>query len=460
MRDKKDKVEILIVEDSLTQALRLRHVLEKADYIVRVARDGVQGLESALAEKPSIVITDVVMPEMDGFELCRQIKQDENLKDIPVVLLTSLSDPEDVIKGLHSGADNFLTKPYDEDHLLQRVHHILANKELRKAGGTRLAVEVLFAGRHHKLDADRLQIIDLLLSTFEAAVLQGSHLEKARADYRNALGNIKRVQDNFKTLMDAIQDAILVVDERRQVRYVNPAARTLFNRTVEEFIDKPFFDLPLEEGDRQEVKITRFDGKILTADMRVVKSYWDGQDVHLVTIRDVTENVELRERLLKESITDPLTGLYNRRGFMTFAEKELKLAVRLGFWLVCLFADLDGFKEVNDTLGHEEGDKVLRECAHILKQTFRETDVIGRLGGDEFVVLTIQKTPGTVDELMARLRENLTRHNAGTQRPYALSLSMGAYVMDPQSPCSLDELMTEADRLMYEEKKKKKLETS
>src|ERR1039458_4872075 len=106
--------DILIVEDSPTQTEHLRHILEQNDYQVRIATDGREALGVMADWKPSLIISDIVMPEMDGFELCRRIKSDQRYRDIPVVLLTALDDPHDVIKALECGADNFISKPYDE----------------------------------------------------------------------------------------------------------------------------------------------------------------------------------------------------------------------------------------------------------------------------------------------------------------------------------------------------------
>ena len=444
--------EILVVEDSLTQAKRLERLLKEHGYGVRIARNGFQGLAFAREKKPTVVITDVMMPEMDGYELCRRIKGDETLRDVPVVLLTSLSDPRDVIRGLQCGADNFLTKPYEDAHLLRRLHHILVNLELRREGHAQMTVEVFFAGQHHRLTADRIQIIDLLLSTFEAAVLQSTQLQKLNGDYRHALEEIKQAQANFRTLMETTGDAVLVVDAQGTVRYVNPAAELLFDVRAEELTGTPFL-FPLEEEGKREINITSPNGDILVGDMRVVNSSWDGEVVRLVTIRDITEMVLLRERLKEEAITDPLTGLYNRRGFLMLGEERLALADRLGFSVVCLFADLDGFKAVNDTFGHEEGDRVLRETADVLRRTFRAADVLGRIGGDEFAVLLVQDGPEGIGAVMARLRHTLEQANARNENPSVrLALSLGVSMRLPETPCTLSELMDEADQSMYKEK--------
>lgn len=445
---------ILIVEDSLTQAMRLQYLLQENGYNVRVASDGVKGLAAAQVEKPTIIITDVMMPEMDGYELCTKIKQDETLKDIHVVLLTSLSDPRDVIKGLQCGADNFLTKPYDNEQLLRRVHHILVNMAMRKDGNAQMSVEVFFGGQRHTLTSDRVQIIDLLLSTFELAVLQNTHLEKVSADYRHALEDVKRAETNLRTLMDMNGDAIVVVDGRQLVRYVNRAAEGIFNRNVDEILHKTF-DFPIEVG-QQEITIKRADGQRIVADIRVVNSKWDGENVRLATIRDITETVVLRERLRKESITDSLTGLYNRRGLMTLGENHLRLANRLKKRVLCLFADLDEFKIINDMHGHEEGDKVLRDAAQILIQVFRETDLIARVGGDEFAVLALMSGTESPEDLVARLQENIVRYNANGYRPHPLSMSIGTELSDLERLSSIPELMTGADKRMYEQKIVKK----
>jgi two-component system cell cycle response regulator len=445
-----ESAEILIVEDSLTQAMHLQYVLQEAGYAVRVARNGALGLASAQAERPTVIISDVMMPEMNGFDFCARIKQDPALKEIPVVLLTSLSDPRDVIRGMQCGADSFLTKPFVPEQLLRRVHQILVNATLRKEGAAQLSVEVFFAGQRHILTPDRMQLLDLLLSTFEAAVLQNTHLEKTSRDLREALAAVVRVQANFRTVMEMSGDAIVVVDARHLVRYVNPAAETLFGRPADDFLHRPF-GFPIQGG-RQELTITRPDGSRVVGDMRTVDSNWDGENVRLATIRDITETVLLRERLETESVTDALTGLHNRRGFVDHSNKQLRLAARMGRQVVCLYADLDGFKIVNDTLGHEEGDRVLCHAATVLRQTFRDSDVIGRVGGDEFAVLALQSGPGAAETLVTRLQEAIARHNASPGQSHPLAMSIGAAITEIGIAVSLTELMTRADKLMYEQK--------
>jgi two-component system sensor histidine kinase/response regulator len=192
-------VEILIVEDSPTQALQLKHMLERNGYRAAIANNGREALtmlhqcvasepqgrgrqaqDAHLPRKPLMVISDIVMPEMDGYELCRSIKADERLADIPVILLTSLSDSKDVFKGLECGADNFIVKPYDEKFLLSRIQFMLANQQLRQVERAQMGLEIFFAGQRYFITSDRLQILNLLLSTYEAAVQKNLEVCKAR----------------------------------------------------------------------------------------------------------------------------------------------------------------------------------------------------------------------------------------------------------------------------------------
>lgn len=167
---------LLIVEDSPTQATALLALLESAGYDVGVAASGDEALAAFEAERWSVVISDIVMPgTIDGYELCRRIKASRH-GDTPVVLLTSLSDPLDIIRGLECGADHFLTKPYEPDHLLRRLGTLLATRATRGRAKLTMGVSLVFMGREFTISSEREQILDLLVSTFEDAVNQNKHL--------------------------------------------------------------------------------------------------------------------------------------------------------------------------------------------------------------------------------------------------------------------------------------------
>ena len=181
-KDKNGSVEILIVEDSPTQAEQLRNLLEEAGYKVRAAANGQEALAAARKHKPTLIISDIVMPEMDGYAFCKEIKSKKKLEDIPVVLLTQLSSPEDVIKGLQCGADNFIRKPYDPKYLLSRVEYILTNRKLRSTEKVHMGLEIYLSGQRHFITSERQQILDLLVSTYEEAVCLNEELKVKQKD--------------------------------------------------------------------------------------------------------------------------------------------------------------------------------------------------------------------------------------------------------------------------------------
>ena len=173
------EVEILIVEDSRTQAEHLRGFLEQENFHVEVATDGQEALSRLRERRPTLVISDVMMPNMDGYELCRRIRDDDDLREIPVILLTSLSDPEDIIKGLECGADNFLTKPYNERALLTRINYILANLNPQGYADLDAGMEISIGDRKHLVTAGRTQILGLLFSSFEQLVQKNRELDES-----------------------------------------------------------------------------------------------------------------------------------------------------------------------------------------------------------------------------------------------------------------------------------------
>jgi diguanylate cyclase (GGDEF)-like protein len=183
----------------------------------------------------------------------------------------------------------------------------------------------------------------------------------------------------------------------------------------------------------------------------------DVSGAHLVrAIRYAIERNRMSMAIRSLSLVDELTELYNRRGFLTLAEQQLKTAERLERKAALVFIDLDGMKIINDTFGHNVGNVALRETAEILQMTFRKADIIGRLGGDEFVVLALLEEAEGSDALCQRLEHNLTLCNSQDGRQYLLSLSYGVTIHDPTNTTSLEDMIDEADRLMYEQKKAKK----
>jgi diguanylate cyclase (GGDEF)-like protein/PAS domain S-box-containing protein len=270
---------------------------------------------------------------------------------------------------------------------------------------------------------------------------------------RHALQASRR---SFQAIVERSADGILILSDDGQVEYINPSAMILLGRDRAEMIGMPF-GFPVVSGDVTEVDILQKNGEVGIAEMRTVTTYWNHHDALLVSLRDVTENVRLREQLQQMSMEDELTGLHNRRGFLLLAEQEWKTAVRNKTHFVLFFIDLDGMKQINDKLGHLFGDQALMETAAILRQVFRKSDILARQGGDEFLVLSAQaqKTDNTAD-IIARLESEVARRNAQPHCMFQLSLSIGAVPVETTGDCAIENHIRQADTAMYAHKTAKK----
>jgi response regulator RpfG family c-di-GMP phosphodiesterase len=263
---------ILIAEDSPTQAERLKYLLEKRGCKAQIAENGEEALRIIESDAPDIVISDVVMPGMNGFELCRRVKSDPKLAEIPVVLLTSLSDPTDIVKGLECGANNFITKPYDEAYLFSCLQFILMNRSIKARDSVRFGIEIYFAGQKHIITAERQQILGLLLSTFETAVQKNNELIKAKQQLQELNESLEeKVRERTESLT-------LEIAERRRLearlQQSNIDLRNAYETTIEGW------SRALDLRDRETEGHTRRVAE-LTVKLATMASYPDEQIIHL-----------------------------------------------------------------------------------------------------------------------------------------------------------------------------------
>ncbi len=307
-------VEILVVEDSQTQATQLQQMLQRHHCQVTLVTDGKGALAALHQRRPTLVLSDIVMPEMDGYQLSLAIKEDPQFAGIPVILMTTLSDAREVIKALESKADGFITKPCDERFLLSRIRYVLANQQLRSTVTADGSINVMFGERHHKFRSDPTQMVDLLLSTFDNAIQKNNELERAyRTQTRTQLAlrklneeleervearthELAVAETNHRALLDSNADAMIVVDEDRLVRYVNPAAEVLLQHPASALIGaEPAFSLQV--GETKEVTIPQAQANPIVAEMRVTGIVWESRPAMLATLRDITARKRIEETL-------------------------------------------------------------------------------------------------------------------------------------------------------------------
>jgi PAS domain S-box-containing protein len=316
----KSKVDILIVEDSKTQAEQLKFLLEKNHYTVITAENGRKAL--ALFENyiPSIVISDICMPEMDGYELCKKIKELNNEQEIPVILLTSLSEPEDVLQGLDCGADNFITKPYKDDYLLSHIQQVIASHYLYHSERVRVGIEIMFGGKRRLISANQQQMLTLLISTYEAAVIKNQELIRTQEELRT-------MNDQLEEMVEIRTEELTTSQKIYQDLYDNAPAmflsikhltgeviecnETLLQKTGfkrSEIIGKHYFTLfhpdCLEEVERN-YKIFNETGKIENAELELITSSGGKLSVlkNATAVRDENGNI-LNSRTVIQDITD------------------------------------------------------------------------------------------------------------------------------------------------------------
>ncbi|MEH2098202.1 MAG: diguanylate cyclase [Nostoc sp.] len=306
---------ILVVDDTPDNLRLLAKMLELQGYIIRKSLNGRMALQAAYRHPPDLILLDINMPEMNGYEICQQLKASKITNHIPIIFISALDQINDKLQAFELGGQDYITKPFQELEVLMRVRNQLFIKQ-----------------QHQQL---------------------------------------------------------------------------------------------LEQNQRLE--------------------------------GEIQERLKAEAEVRQLSLTDELTGLYNRRGFFWLANHQFKIARRTQVFCCLLFVDLDDLKQINDSLGHEIGDRAIVDTAQLLKQSFRESDIVARIGGDEFVIFISVCSPDNTDEFRPRLQENIERFNQEHNYSYQLSISVGATQCALNENVSLEQLLEEADKLMYEHKRAKRL---
>ncbi|MBI3562010.1 MAG: PAS domain S-box protein [Gammaproteobacteria bacterium] len=278
-------------------------------------------------------------------------------------------------------------------------------------------------------------------------------------------------EERLRAIMENATDGIITINEQGTIESFNAAAAKIFGYRSEQVIGQDIQMLMPEsqrsahragarrylQSDEQgivgkgpvELQGRRQDGSEFPLELGINAVQLGKQRIFIGILRDITARKQAEQTIRELSLEDELTGLRNRRGFMTLADAEFSLARRMRRGLVLFYADLDGMKTINDTYGHAEGDNALRDIAALLQKTFRDSDILARLGGDEFAVLALETAQQEPGQMIQRLEAEVAAHNHSAGRRYSLSLSVGAAHVEPGAATTLQDLLTRADAEMY-----------
>lgn len=472
---------------SLAEHFDVMHRVSKGDLSARVTGSSEVELLEALKHVYNEMIESVNKEITHRREVERELKEsEERFKDISFSMAdwvwevneegryTYCSDkvkdvlgyvPEDIL-----GKTHFDFMPSDEAERVGKIFsEIIRNKDIiRDLENWNIRKD----GRKVCLLTNGVPVID------ESGIFKGYRgVDKDITKSKEAELALRESEEKFRTISSSAKDAIIMVDDEGTISFWNNAAEQIFGYVTEEIVGQKIHEhlVPVQYqeasrkglssfqltgfgpliGKTSELSAIRKDGTEFPISLSISSVRLNEKWNAIGILRDITSRKKAEEELKAMSLHDELTGLYNRRGLMALAEQQLRIADRMKRGMLMLFADLDGMKQINDTHGHHEGDLALKKTARILKDTFRDSDIVARVGGDEFVVLALETNESYCDLLANRLKENLDLHNRASQRHYALALSIGIAHYDPEFPCSVEKLISQADTLMYEQKKRK-----
>tara|TARA_B110000503_G_scaffold137441_1_gene221642 strand:- start:370 stop:1728 length:1359 start_codon:yes stop_codon:yes gene_type:complete len=439
---------VLVVDDLDTNVKLLEAKLLSEYYNVVTATNGIKALQALIENKIDIVLLDVMMPEMNGFETCARIKSNPETTHIPVVMVTALSETEDRIKGLEAGADEFLTKPINDTALFARVKSLtrmktvidelkLRNNTISELGGKILITKQNFAN-------SKILLLD-------DDVIQAKNIKSSLHTLTTQVQVLTSPKD-IDSLGSFIPDIVII---SCQIDFVDPIRIGVMLRSKTIFKNAALIFLAEEENMAMVIKgmelgindyfIYPIDKNELQARIKTQlrrKYYQDNLRAEL------EESMDL-------STKDALTGLFNRRYLDIHIKQMSKNALSSGKPMCMIMLDMDHFKEVNDNYGHPAGDAVLKKLANTLKSSFRVTDLIARYGGEEFVVLLGNIDLKACTHLAEEVRvaiESVEFIIPGQNKFLKKTASIGIAELKYGGE-SAEEFITRADKAMYEAKK-------
>ena len=426
---------LLIVDDNPVNLSVVVEHLEESGYEVLVALDGQEALKRAAYSRPDLILLDVMMPGIDGFETCRRLKQQMATAEIPVIFMTALDDIADKVAAFQAGGVDYVSKPFQPEELLARVRTHLT---LRRA-------QLSLAAQNERLQAE----------------------VAARREAETAL---RASEQSFRRLFETADDGIALLDpELGTIVDANTRLQHVVHRSRVELIGRRFDDLPtfaLVDDHRaaadelrriglfksDEWTLKRPDGTAVAVEVTATACEAGGRKLAQWNFRDISDRKEAEARIRYLALHDPLTGLANRTKFFDRLQQSIAAARRNSARVAALAIDLDHFKAVNDTHGHAAGDVVIQAIGTALNGALRATDKIARFGGEEFIVLIHE-----VDESgIITVAQNLRRTVEALAIPYqdrtlSVTVSVGGALAGPDDR-DIQDVIERADDALYKAK--------
>lgn len=441
---------ILVVDDVPANVKLLEAKLTNEYYDVITAKDGFEAIEQTKAKKPDLILLDVMMPGIDGFETCRRLKQDPDVSHIPVVMVTALSDPSDRVAGLEAGADDFITKPINDTALFARVRSLVRIKvlidelRLRDKSGSQLGMSASDFSLNLDVSGAQLMLVDddvIQSRRVTEKLMAGGYKVDQFSDHKLALEHVRTAQN---------LDLILISTQLADIDGLRLATQF---KAFEQVRHVPI--IMLVDEDEQHL---------------MLKGLELGVNDYLLTPVDFNEmfarvKTQIRRKKYQESlkanyqesvsmaVTDGLTRLYNRHYLDTHLKNLVRQAGEQGRALSLIIMDMDHFKSVNDTYGHNVGDEVLKTLAGIIVKAIRSADLAARYGGEEFVVLMPETDAIRAFEAAERLRrevESTPFFISHPDSPIQKTISIGCATMQPNE--TPESLLKRADEALYQSK--------
>ncbi len=480
--------DVLIVDDTPANLRLLSQMLMEQGYKVRAVTSGARALAAARAVPPDLVLLDIRMPEMNGYEVCMHLKADKSTCELPIIFISALNEADDKVNAFNVGAVDYITKPFQFAEVLARVETHLALRRTQQQlqvtntaleqrleqldrANVRLQQEITHRQRVEEMERQRVQEMEALRATMteisgelDLSRLLPAILERA-VDLIGATDGELSLYDetcsHFTVLatyhLNAHTDGSRQVIGEKAVSLVATTHQPLIINDYETAIGcLPIYEMPAAQT---ALLVPMLAGEQLIGVISVSNGSrehkFDAQDAKLLSLFAQQATIAIQNaRLFTEvqtlAITDPLTGLYNRRHFFDLVHREVERAGRTNQPLSVVMFDVDHFKQVNDRYGHLCGDHVLQMVANRCRSLLRSVDVLARYGGEEFVIML----PGTPLDHAQQVAERLRQHIAHTPIAIAdatiqITISLGVAELNIHDQLALDGLLSHADQALY-----------